>query len=82
MAKSARSKSKKAFRDIKKYAPMTSNGPVPTFGSLCATEVISRFNCRNKVEESALYVENTLRKDAALAQAVASGQAAREQVMT
>lgn len=39
----------------------------------------TRGACRNKVEESPLYVENTLRKEAVLAQAVASGQAAREQ---
>ena len=35
---------------------------------------------RDKVEDSALYKENTLRKEAAMAQAVASGQQARQQV--
>ena len=79
MAKSARSKSKKAFRNIKKCdqcarVELTSR-------STHEIMVRSCFYDRDQVKQSPLYLENEARKEASQAQAVVSGQQAHEQVL-
>lgn len=80
MAKSARSKSKKAFRNIKKYDHFVARW---SYGrreanTYALTKSVAPF--RAQVEQSPLFLENEARRQASQAEAVASGQQAHEQV--